>query len=153
MSAAPAAAQAAPETILCDTSFVSVVQSSAHPRNAASIAAWPTDTKDRLNVAILGISVITLAELRDGHIYARWGAERRTRAEKLIASYLLTPLDMATVDCCARVRAACRSDGITVPDNDIWIAATAITRDWPLVSCDGHFDAIPDVAHIRLDLV
>ena len=150
---APHAAHATLDTILCDTSFVSVAQSSAHPRNAASIARWPQETKDRLNAAILAISVITLAELRDGHIYGNWGAERRARAERLIASYLLIPLDMATVDCCARLRAACRSNGVSVPDNDIWIAATAITREWPLVSCDGHFDSIPDVEHIKLALI
>jgi predicted nucleic acid-binding protein len=40
-----------------------------------------------------------------------------------------------------------------VPDNDVWIAATAITRDWPLVSCDGRFDAIPDDDHMKLDLI
>src|SRR5215207_6847454 len=87
---APQAAPAQPaiETILCDTSFVSVVQSSAHPRNAASIAAWPQEAKDRLNAAILAISVITLAELRDGHIWGKWLPARRAQAERAIASYL-----------------------------------------------------------------
>jgi predicted nucleic acid-binding protein len=147
------AAEAAPETILCDTSFVSVVQSAARPRNSASIAAWPGETRDRLNASILAISVITLAELRDGHIWGKWLPARRAQAERVIASYLLVPLDMAIVDCCAELRAVCRGRGVTVPDNDVWIAATAITRDWPLVSCDGHFDAIPDVDHIKLDLI
>jgi predicted nucleic acid-binding protein len=135
----------APETILCDTTFVSVVQSSGVPET------WPSEVRERLEAAVLAISVVTLAELRDGHIYANWGAERRARAERLIASYLWVPLDMVTVDECARLRAACRSSGVTVPDNDIWIAATANVRDWTLVSCDKHFDAIPDVDHVRLD--
>lgn len=139
------AAPAEAETILCDTSFVSVVQS-AGPRST-----WPADVRARLDAAVLAINVVTLAELRDGHIYANWGANRRQRAEQLIASYLLVPLDMATVNECARLRAVCRKSGVVVPDNDVWIAATANTRGWPLVSCDGHFDAIPDVDHIRLD--
>ena len=142
MSAGPAA-----ETILCDTSFVSVVQSAG--RNTGRMSAWPPAITDRVNTAILAISVITLAELRDGHIYAGWTAERRARVEQLIATYLLVPLDMATVDECARLRAACRHRGITVPDNDMWIAAMAITRGWPLVSCDAHFDTIPGVNHLR----
>jgi len=99
---------------------------------------------------VLAISVITLAELRDGHIYANWGAPRRARAEGIIASYLLIPLDMAIVDRCSSLRAACRHAGVSVPDNDIWIAATAITRGWPLASCDAHFDAIPDVNKLKL---
>ncbi len=140
-----AALDAAPETILCDTSFVSVVQ--AH----GVLPTWAADVRARLDEAILAINVITLAELRDGHIYAGWTPNRRARAEQLIASYLLVPLDMATVDECARLRAACRSRGVTAPDNDIWIAATANAREWPLVSCDRHFEAIPHVDHILLD--
>jgi predicted nucleic acid-binding protein len=125
---APLAAPASPETVLCDTSFVSVVQSSG------VLATWPANVRARLDAAVLAINVVTLAELRDGHIYAGWGATRRARAEQLIASYLLVPLDMATVNECARLR-----------------AATANTRGWPLVSCDGHFDLIPGVDHIRFD--
>lgn len=153
MSARPAPVAAA-ETILCDTSFVRVVQSAAdNARSARSISEWPEATVTRLNSAILAISVITLAGLRDGHIYANWGVPRRTRAERLIASYLLVPLDMAIVDCCANLRATCRRRGVTVPDNDIWIAATAISRSWPLVSCDAHFGAIPGVDHTMLNLL
>jgi predicted nucleic acid-binding protein len=153
MSTQPAG-NAAAETILCDTSFVSIVQSAGdNTRSARSMKSWPAATRARLNAAILAISVITLAELRDGHIYGKWGEARRARAEGLIGSYLLIPLDMAIVDCCAELRATCRREGVTVPDNDIWIAATANTRGWPLVSCDAHFDAIPDVDHIRLNLL
>ena len=138
------------ETILCDTTFVSVVQSAGS--NAKTINAWPAGTRRRLDGALLASSVITLAELRDGHIYAGWGGPRRQRAEQLISSYLLIPLDMAIVDRCAELRAACRGGGVTVPDNDIWIVATAGTRGWPLVSCDAHFDLIPDCDHIRLPI-
>lgn len=137
-------AAAAPETILCDTSFVSVMQS------GGPLPSWRAEARDRLEDAVLAISVITLAELRDGHIYARWGERRRGAAERLIASYLWVPLDMASVDECARLRALSRGRGITVPDNDIWIVATANARGWPLVSCDKHFDSIPGVDHILL---
>jgi predicted nucleic acid-binding protein len=138
-----------PETILCDTSFVSVVQSAVvrggvQPR-------WPENARRRLDSAVLAISVVSLAELRDGHIYAGWGEARRARAEGLIASYLWVPLDVATVNECARLRAACRSSGVVVPDNDIWIAAAANVRGWTLVSCDRHFDSIPNVDHLWLD--
>jgi predicted nucleic acid-binding protein len=133
-----------PETILCDTSFVSVV----HAKGVST--KWPEPTRERLNNALLAINVVTLAELRSGHIYSGWGERRRQEAERLIASYLLVPLDMPTVDECARLRAECRRTGVAVPDHDIWIAATANVRSWPLVSCDGHFDLIPGVDHIYL---
>ena len=137
-----------PETILCDTSFVSVVQSAP-----GAIDRWPIDVRERLDTSVLAISVITLAELRDGHIYADWGGRRRSEAEKLIASYLLVPLDMPIVNECAQMRADCRRAGVNVPDNDVWIAATASTRGWSLVSCDGHFDLIGGLDHIRLDVL
>jgi predicted nucleic acid-binding protein len=140
---------AGPETILCDTSFVSVVQSAVG--QGSTQPGWPEETRSRLDGAVLAISVVSLAELRDGHIYADWGQGRRARAEGLIASYLWVPLDMATVNECARLRAACRSSGVVVPDNDIWIAAVANVRGWTLVSCDRHFDSIPDVDHLWLD--
>ena len=145
-----AGASDAAETILCDTSFVSVMQAATGKRQAAAIATWPAATRTRLDDAVLAISVFTLAELRDGHIYADWGAKRRAEAENLIDTYLKIPLDMPTVDRCAELRAECRKTGVVVPDNDIWIAATADVRGWPLVSCDGHFDLIPGVDHIRL---
>lgn len=131
--------------ILCDTSFISIVQVKGW------LPTWPTEAQERLNSAILGISVITIAEVRDGHISANWGEARRTAAEQLMAAYLWVPLDMAVVNECARLRAACRAAGVVVPDNDIWIAATANTRGWPLASCDKHFEHIPDVDHIFLD--
>jgi predicted nucleic acid-binding protein len=133
-----------PETILCDTSFVSIVE-----KKGVS-AEWPEATRERLDKAVLAINIVTLAELRAGHLQAKWGERKRAEAESLIASYLLVPLDMPTVDECARLRAECKLNGINVPDNDIWIAATANVRSWPLVSCDGHFDLIPDVDHIGL---
>jgi predicted nucleic acid-binding protein len=133
------------EPILCDTSFVSVVQVKGW------LPTWPAAAHQRLSSAILGISVVTIAEVRDGHISANWGPSRRTAAEQLMAAYLWVPLDMAVVDECARLRAACRASGVVVPDNDIWIAATANTRGWPLASCDKHFERIPDVDHIFLD--
>src|SRR3712207_1206797 len=139
------AAPGAPETILCDTSLVSVVQTRGVP------AAWPPDTCARLDTAILAITVVTLAELRDGHIYANWGPRRRAAAEQLIAAYLWLALDMAIVSGCAHLRAAGHSRAVTAPDIEIWSAATASSRGWPLASCDKHFDAIPDVDHIGRD--
>ena len=83
------------EPILCDTSFISVVQVKGW------LPTWQTETRDRLSSAILGISVITIAEVRDGHITANWGEARRTAAEQLMAAYLWVPHG-----CRERVRAA-----------------------------------------------
>lgn len=133
----------AAETILCDTSFVSAVE-----RGQAT--SWPRETVARLEAAEKAISVITLAELRAGHLEAGWQPPRRDRAETRISAYLHVPLDMAIVNEWARLKALCRSNGTTTPHNDLWIAATANTRGWPLASCDAHFDSIPVIEHIKL---
>ncbi len=134
------------EVVLCDTTFVSVVQSAE--KHAGIIDAWPEAVRERLDQAVKAISVIALAELRDGHIYAGWGKARRDRAEHLIAAYLLIPIDMSILDRLAQLRA--RRAGWNVGDHDLWIAATAIERDWTLVSCDQDFDRVDGLDHICL---
>ncbi len=145
MTAATAASQS---TLLCDTSFVSVMQGA--DRNKDLIGAWPPGTRRRIDESVLAVSVITIAELRAGHEYADWQPPRRQRAEAVIGAYLHIPLDMVILDRWAQLWAACRSNGHNIPHNDLWIAATALTRGWPLVSCDRHFDSIPDLEHLYL---
>jgi len=125
------------EEIVCDTSFVSVMQR-ATP-NQALIASWPQEHTERLNNAILGISVISLAELRSGHTVDNWGPRRIESAEATIAAYLQFPLDLDVVDKCARLRAASKTGAWNVGDNDLWIAATAQSRGCAVVSCDAGF--------------
>jgi predicted nucleic acid-binding protein len=128
---------ATPEHVLCDTSFISVVQEAL--RRPDATAHWPEERRSRLDSAILAMSVVSLAELRSGHIYACWGQERRDRAEALMGAYVWAPLDMEIVDVCAALRAEKRKRGWGLGDNDSWIAATAMSRRWPLAACDLHF--------------
>jgi predicted nucleic acid-binding protein len=134
--------------VLCDTSFISVV--SSPQRSAKATARWPDDVKRRLDGALLAMSVISIAELRAGHIAAGWGEQRRASAEMLMAAYLWVPLDMEVVDRCAELRAAKRRQGWGLGDNDLWIAATAETRGWPLVACDRGFCPLPELDLIYL---
>lgn len=141
-------ARVAGETLLCDTSFVSVMQAAGRLQDV--IQSWPEHTRRRLDSALLAISVVSIAELRAGHLYAEWGTPRRQRAEILISAYLQIPLDVPTLDHWARLAAHCKKRGRATPHNDLWIAAAALSRGWPLVSCDRHFDEIPDLDHIYL---
>ena len=45
----------------------------------------------------------------------------------------------------ARIRQDLRSRGLLIPDNDIWIAATALEHGLTLVTRDTHFQRVPDV--------
>lgn len=126
-----------PEHILCDTNVVGLLQASL--KSADVIAHWPQKVRDRLDAAVLAMSVISVAELRGGHIYAGWGSDRRAAAERVMAAYLWVPLDLEIVDCCAELRAEKKTRGWGAGDNDLWIAATASVRGWPLASTDLDF--------------
>lgn len=136
--AAPAGVDSA-ERILCDTSFVSVLLSGSSTRSKEAVERWSVDTKNRLDGAILSISVISLAELRSGFQANGWGDRRRQTAEETIRAYAWVPIDYEIVDTCAALRADAKVGGWNIGDNDLWIAATAMSRGWPLVSCDLDF--------------
>jgi predicted nucleic acid-binding protein len=128
-----------PEVILCDTSFVGRQEAAlARPE---TVAHWPPDVVARLERALLAISVITLAEIRAGRIYARWGQRRADAQEARLAAFLLVPLDEDVLAEYAVLHAWSLA-GNPQKHNDLWIAATAIARGIPLVSCDRHFEQI-----------
>lgn len=131
-----------PERLLCDTSFVgATAKRSTQP---GRFSHWSTQTLDRIDSAILAISVITLAEARYGYLNAGWEAARIEREERRLASFLQIPLDPTIVDEWARLKVLSRQNGWNLADNDLWIAATASTRGHPLVTCDGDQARIVD---------
>jgi predicted nucleic acid-binding protein len=62
------------DVVLCDTTFVSIARKAlTEPRR---IAHWPTEARERLDNAVLAISVVTLAEARFGYLEADWSTQR-----------------------------------------------------------------------------
>jgi len=109
-------------------------------------AAWPTGLLARIEAAILAISVVTLAEARYGYLKAGWGPGRIRHEERRLASLLHVPLDATVLDEWARLRVVSRRHGWNVGDNDLWIAATASSRGYALVTCDADQARIVDSA-------
>jgi predicted nucleic acid-binding protein len=89
-----------------------------------------------LNSAVLAINPFVLGEVRSGRVRAKWGEAKIASAEKALAAYLLVPLDFDVLDAYVDVRARFLSQ---MGDNDMWIAATAKARQWPLATCDLDF--------------
>lgn len=93
------------------------------------------------------LSVIVHAEVRYG--IARMPAGRRRRSVEDAYALLLPqfgPLLEVTeviAERYAHVKAALERRGIILPENDLWIAATAMTGDLALVTDDHHFAAVP----------
>jgi tRNA(fMet)-specific endonuclease VapC len=79
---------------------------------------------------------VTIAEVRFEQHPMGWGARRIAQSQRRLATYLLLTIDDPHLDEWARLSASARSRGISIGDNDLWIAATASVRESVLVTCD-----------------
>ena len=83
---------------------------------------------------LLGVSVITIGELRAGVLAAGDVDTRDRRLATLTQALALepVPVDERVVDSWARLRVQLRDRGQRMPVNDSWIAATAIALQVPV---------------------
>lgn len=97
-------------------------------------------------------TVITVAELNAGVLAA---ADADTRAQRLatldaVADLAALPVDEDAARMWARMRVHLAEAGRRVRINDLWIAAVAASRGVPVVTQDGDFDALDDVAGLTV---
>jgi len=89
------------------------------------------------------ISSIVLGELYFG---AYGSPTRKDAALKDVAAVMATVMvlapDAVTAEIYGRIKQELKGKGFQMPDNDLWIAATAIQYDIMLAARDGHFDWI-----------
>lgn len=100
----------------------------------------------------LGVSVITMGELRAGVLAAADLQTRDRRLATLMAAQRLEPIpiDGRVAEAWAHLRVALRDAGVRMPVNDSWIAATAIALDVPVATQDADYDDAPGVTVIRV---
>ena len=93
----------------------------------------------------VALSFVTVGELLLWSKTRGWGAEKIVKLQGSIERAGVIPYDMALCETYADLKAKLPK-GRTVPDNDLWIAATAIRHSIPLVSHNRkHYDDIPDL--------
>jgi predicted nucleic acid-binding protein len=94
------------------------------------------------------ISVITLAELNVGVLAARDTVTRAVRLSTLnsVSDIELLPIDGRTARCWATLRVQLAEAGRRINVNDLWIAATAISRGLPVVTQADDFTAVEGLA-------
>lgn len=103
----------------------------------------------------LGVSAITLGELRLG-VLSAGGSNQPEIASRRLATYQLArqfepiPVDEEISDAWALLVAQLRSQGRKAPINDTWIAATAIVNDLPIITQDGDYTAMPGLTVVKL---
>jgi predicted nucleic acid-binding protein len=107
---------------------------------------------DFLTAYALGVSAVTLSELRLGVLQAREPAiaARRLSTYQIAQRFEPLVIDEAVSEAWALLVSQLRAAGRKAPINDTWIAATAIAHGVPVLSHDSDYDHMPDVDVIRI---
>jgi predicted nucleic acid-binding protein len=98
------------------------------------------------------VSVVTLAELHAGVLIAADTDMRASRLATLdvVSDMEVLPVDEAAALVWARLRVHMAETGRRVNVNDLWIAATAVSRGLPVVTQDTDFDPLEEVAGLTI---
>jgi tRNA(fMet)-specific endonuclease VapC len=112
-------------------------------------------TSQHLNERLLNstpvLSFVTVAELHYGAAKAKWGERRVLALDEQIRRYLLAPYDPEMARLCGRLRAQAQAFGHSLGQaaqaNDLWVCATAIYHDAPLLTLNRrHFEGFPGLS-------
>ena len=100
----------------------------------------------------LGVSIITVGELRTGVLTAADVMTRDRRLATLTAALSLQaiPIDEPVAESWARLRVLLRDAGTRMPVNDSWIAATAMSLGVPVVSQDDDYVEVTGLTVIKV---
>ncbi len=99
----------------------------------------------------LGVSIITIGELRAGVLAASVVdiRDRRLRTLTNALSFDPLPVDIHVAQEWARLRVLLRDQGLRMGVNDSWIAATALAHQIPVLTQGDGFPDIGDLVVIR----
>lgn len=98
---------------------------------------------ERLADEGLAMSVITYGEIYEGVLSTASPTHHLGRLDEFADRVDVILPDTGVARHYGIIRSDLRSRGQLIPDNDIWIAATALAHDLTVVSRDQHFMRIP----------
>lgn len=88
------------------------------------------------------LSAVVLGELTFGALNSRRAQPNIERLEWLREQCIFAPVDEAVVREYGRIRMGLKLRGRPIPENDLWIAATAAATDSTVLTDDAHFQGI-----------
>lgn len=99
----------------------------------------------------IGVSVITIGELRAGVLAATDVQIRDRRLATLTQALVLEPIaiDAPVAETWARLRVLLRDSGQRMPVNDSWIAATAMALAIPVITQDDDYADVQGLVVIK----
>lgn len=126
-----------PDEILLDTNIV-----------AAFLDGEPQVVERVLESSLVLVSTVVLGELHFGARISARVAENLARINAFISSIGVLSPNEDTAVWYGIVKQQLRAKGRMIPDNDIWVAATALQAGVTLVSRDSHFSAVDNLSVI-----
>lgn len=88
-------------------------------------------------------STVVIGELYYGAYRAGQPSRELANIAALIVQSSVVICDLVTSEYYGRTREALYRQGTLIPENDMWIAASALQHRLPLATRDAHFDRVP----------
>ena len=103
----------------------------------------------RLGLGSILVPMIVVGELFFGvHNSARIDQNRR-RLMNFLDLVSILPVDVEVSETYGKIKTQLRKIGKPIPENDMWIAATAVRHRLPLIANDNHFSYVEGLTVIR----
>ncbi len=97
---------------------------------------------------VLVLPAIVAGEYRYGITASRFRRELDDVIERLIQGVTFASVDDPVSRRYAEVRRELKDAGTPIPENDVWIAATARHYEMPVLSRDAHFDVVSGIKRV-----
>ena len=110
---------------------------------------------DKAAIGILGsikevfVSIIVVGELFYGAYKSTRKSENMALFTATLSAFKILPVDESVAVSYAIIKADLMKKGIKIPENDLWIAATASANNLPLVTFDSHFNGISQIKIVQ----
>lgn len=88
------------------------------------------------------LSFISIGELYAGAHQSSRRASNLGEIQRICQEMPILPWDLEIADHYGRIHALLRAKGKPIPQNDVWIAATAMRHGLALITLDQHFSSI-----------
>jgi tRNA(fMet)-specific endonuclease VapC len=98
--------------------------------------------RQKLKDVTVYVSSITIGELYFGAYHSRQVANNVQQIKDFIAINTVLQCDAVTGDYYGQVKQRLRAKGRPIPENDIWIAATALQYGLTVATRDAHFSEV-----------
>ena len=94
---------------------------------------------------IVFVSVTVIGELFYGAYKSSNSIKHLNQIQKFLSNCTIIQIDSITSEFYGRIKTALYLKGKPIPENDIWIAASALQHNLPLFTSDGHFKEIDEI--------